>query len=138
MSVSFHGDLNLDQFCLFVSVCRSRHLEDSYMDFMFVLPFIFQMGNAALYNSYLQSLKRSITNRRLEVFWDLLVQGMLSLYYSGLQDFSQIIPPLCCLNHKSVSADLILAVCLTDAVTLISKDEVEESTVSKNEANQVI
>ncbi|XP_038576281.1 X-ray repair cross-complementing protein 5 [Micropterus salmoides] len=58
-----------------------------------------KLGNADLYNSYLQSLKRSIPNRGLEVFWDLLVQ---------------------------------------DAVTLISKDEVEGSTVSKNEANQFL
>ncbi|XP_070771281.1 X-ray repair cross-complementing protein 5 [Enoplosus armatus] len=58
-----------------------------------------KQGNADLYNSYLQSLKRSIPNRGLEVFWDLLVQ---------------------------------------DAITLISKDEVEGSTVSKNEANQFL
>ncbi|XP_076602838.1 X-ray repair cross-complementing protein 5-like [Chaetodon auriga] len=58
-----------------------------------------KLGNADLYNSYLQSLKRSIPNRRLEVFWDLLVQ---------------------------------------DAITLISKDEVEGSTISKNEANQFL
>ncbi|XP_069554708.1 X-ray repair cross-complementing protein 5 [Brachyistius frenatus] len=58
-----------------------------------------KLGNADLYNSYLQSLKRSIPNRGLEVFWDLLIQ---------------------------------------DAVTLISKDEVEGSTVSKNEANQFL
>ncbi|CAK6954041.1 X-ray repair cross-complementing protein 5 [Scomber scombrus] len=58
-----------------------------------------KLGNAELYNSYLQSLKRSIPNRGLEVFWDLLVQ---------------------------------------DAVSLISKDEVEGSTVSKNEANQFL
>ncbi|KAM4558391.1 X-ray repair cross-complementing protein 5-like [Odontesthes bonariensis] len=57
------------------------------------------LGNAGLYNSYLQSLKRSIPNRGLEVFWDLLVQ---------------------------------------DAVTLISKEEVEASTVSKNEASQFL
>ncbi|KAF1382459.1 hypothetical protein PFLUV_G00144000 [Perca fluviatilis] len=57
-----------------------------------------KLGDANLYNGYLQSLKRSIPNRGLEVFWDLLVQ---------------------------------------DAITLISKDEVEGSTVSKNEANQV-
>ncbi|KAM6979367.1 X-ray repair cross-complementing protein 5-like [Tautogolabrus adspersus] len=58
-----------------------------------------KLENADLYNSYLQSLKRSIPNRGLEVFWDLLVQ---------------------------------------DAVTLISKDEVEGCTVSKNEANQFL
>lgn len=58
-----------------------------------------KLGNADLYNSYLQSLKRSIPNRGLEVFWDLLAQ---------------------------------------DAVTLISKDEVEGSTVSKTEANQFL
>ncbi|XP_022596065.1 X-ray repair cross-complementing protein 5 [Seriola dumerili] len=58
-----------------------------------------KLGNADLYNSYLQSLKRSIPNRGLEVFWDLLVQ---------------------------------------DAITLISKDEVEGSIVSKNEANQFL
>ncbi|XP_028993054.1 X-ray repair cross-complementing protein 5 [Betta splendens] len=58
-----------------------------------------KLGNAELFNSYLQSLKRSIPNRGLEVFWDLLVQ---------------------------------------DAVTLISKDEVEGSTVSKSEANEFL
>ncbi|XP_038124088.1 X-ray repair cross-complementing protein 5 [Cyprinodon tularosa] len=58
-----------------------------------------KQGNADLFNSYLQSLKRSIPSRALEVFWDLLVQ---------------------------------------DAVTLISKDEVEGSSVSKNEANQFL
>nr|XP_020506802.1 X-ray repair cross-complementing protein 5 [Labrus bergylta] len=58
-----------------------------------------KLENADLYNSYLQSLKRSIPNRGLEVFWDLLVQ---------------------------------------DAITLISKDEVEGSRVSKNEANQFL
>ncbi|KAG7227479.1 hypothetical protein INR49_005293 [Caranx melampygus] len=58
-----------------------------------------QGGNAELFNSYLQSLKSSIPNRGLEVFWDLLVQ---------------------------------------DAVTLISKDEVKGSTVSKSEANQFL
>ncbi|KAM7407575.1 hypothetical protein PAMA_003343 [Pampus argenteus] len=58
-----------------------------------------KLGNADLYNSYLQSLKKSISNRGLEVFWDLLVQ---------------------------------------DAISLISKDEVEESTVSKNEAHQFL
>ncbi|KAM4731159.1 X-ray repair cross-complementing protein 5-like [Anableps anableps] len=58
-----------------------------------------KQGNAELFNSYLQSLKRSIPSRALEVFWDLLVQ---------------------------------------DAVTLISKDEVEGSTVSKNEAIQFL
>nr|XP_046260202.1 X-ray repair cross-complementing protein 5 [Scatophagus argus] len=58
-----------------------------------------KLGNADLYNSYLQSLKRSIPNRRLEVFWDLLVQ---------------------------------------DAITLISKEEVEGSSVSKSEANQFL
>ncbi|KAF3694942.1 X-ray repair cross-complementing protein 5 [Channa argus] len=57
------------------------------------------LENADLYNSYLQSLKRSIPNRGLEVFWDLLVQ---------------------------------------DSITLINSDEVEGSTVSKNEANQFL
>ncbi|XP_074550578.1 X-ray repair cross-complementing protein 5-like [Halichoeres trimaculatus] len=58
-----------------------------------------KLENADLYNSYLQSLKRSIPNRGLGVFWDLLVQ---------------------------------------DAITLISKDEVEGCTVSKAEANQFL
>ncbi|XP_029314830.1 X-ray repair cross-complementing protein 5 [Cottoperca gobio] len=58
-----------------------------------------KLGDANLYNGYLQSLKTSIPNRGLEVFWDLLVQ---------------------------------------DAITLISKDEVEGSTVSKNEATQFL
>uniref|UniRef100_A0A665WWN3 X-ray repair cross-complementing protein 5 n=1 Tax=Echeneis naucrates TaxID=173247 RepID=A0A665WWN3_ECHNA len=39
-----------------------------------------KLGNADLYNSYLQSLKKSIPNRGLEVFWELLVQGMISLF----------------------------------------------------------
>ncbi|KAF7653430.1 hypothetical protein LDENG_00083020 [Lucifuga dentata] len=56
-----------------------------------------KLGNADLYNSYLQSLKKSIPSRGLEVFWDLIVQ---------------------------------------DAITLISKDEVEGSSVSKDEAKQ--
>ncbi|KAK9537514.1 hypothetical protein VZT92_005123 [Zoarces viviparus] len=58
-----------------------------------------KLGDANLYNGYLQSLKRSVPNRGLEVFWDLLVQ---------------------------------------DAITLISKDEVEGSTVSKSDANQFL
>ncbi|KAJ0070287.1 hypothetical protein NL108_007624 [Boleophthalmus pectinirostris] len=58
-----------------------------------------KLGNADLYNSYLQSLKRSIPNRGLEEFWDLLVQ---------------------------------------DSITLISKDEVDGSTISKLEANQFL
>ncbi|XP_029967221.1 X-ray repair cross-complementing protein 5 [Salarias fasciatus] len=58
-----------------------------------------KLGNAELYNSYLQSLKSSVSYRGLETFWDLLV---------------------------------------TDAITLISKDEVEGSTVSKTEANQFL
>ncbi|TRY66203.1 hypothetical protein DNTS_028312 [Danionella cerebrum] len=55
--------------------------------------------NAELFNSYLQSLKRSIPNRNLQDFWSLLAQ---------------------------------------DALTLISKDEVDGSTVSKSEANQFL
>uniref|UniRef100_A0A3B4B6W2 X-ray repair cross-complementing protein 5 n=1 Tax=Periophthalmus magnuspinnatus TaxID=409849 RepID=A0A3B4B6W2_9GOBI len=58
-----------------------------------------KLGNPDLYNSYLQSLKRSIPNRGLEEFWDLLVQ---------------------------------------DRVTLISKDEVGGSTISKQDANQFL
>lgn len=58
-----------------------------------------KLANAEHYNSYLQSLKGSIPNRGLEVFWELLVQ---------------------------------------DGLTLISKDEVEGSTVSKAEANQFL
>ncbi|XP_040057324.2 X-ray repair cross-complementing protein 5 [Gasterosteus aculeatus] len=58
-----------------------------------------KLGEANLYNGYLQSLKRSIPNRGLEVFWELLVQ---------------------------------------DAITLISKDEVEGSTVSKTDADQFL
>lgn len=47
-----------------------------------------------------------------------------------------------CPNHRSAERvqrllNLILAVWSTDAITLISKDEVEGSTVSKNDANQV-
>ena len=41
-------------------------------------------------------------------------------------------------QHKSLLKEFLnFAVCLTDAISLISKDEVEGSTVSKNEANQV-
>ncbi|KAK0149506.1 X-ray repair cross-complementing protein 5 [Merluccius polli] len=58
-----------------------------------------KLGNADLYNVYIQTLKRSIPSRGLQVFWDLLVQ---------------------------------------DAITLISKDEVEASSVSKSEANQFL
>uniref|UniRef100_A0A667YTL3 X-ray repair cross-complementing protein 5 n=1 Tax=Myripristis murdjan TaxID=586833 RepID=A0A667YTL3_9TELE len=42
-----------------------------------------KLGNADLYNSYLQSLKKSIPNSGLQVFWDLLVQGMISLFIGG-------------------------------------------------------
>uniref|UniRef100_A0A8D0DEX2 X-ray repair cross-complementing protein 5 n=1 Tax=Sander lucioperca TaxID=283035 RepID=A0A8D0DEX2_SANLU len=42
-----------------------------------------KLGDANLYNGYLQSLKRSIPNRGLEVFWNLLVQGMISLFTQG-------------------------------------------------------
>ncbi|KAJ8350034.1 hypothetical protein SKAU_G00251640 [Synaphobranchus kaupii] len=38
-----------------------------------------KLGNAELYNSYLTSLKSSVSNRGLEQFWDLLVQGSLTL-----------------------------------------------------------
>uniref|UniRef100_A0A8C0Y5T2 X-ray repair cross-complementing protein 5 n=1 Tax=Cyprinus carpio carpio TaxID=630221 RepID=A0A8C0Y5T2_CYPCA len=55
-------------------------------------------GNAELFNSYMQSLKRSVPDRNLQEFWDLLIQ---------------------------------------DALTLISKDEVDGSTISKQDANQV-
>ncbi|XP_003962032.2 X-ray repair cross-complementing protein 5 [Takifugu rubripes] len=58
-----------------------------------------KLANADLYNNYLQSLKGSITNRQLEVFWDLLSQ---------------------------------------DGLTLISKDEVESSAISRAEANQFL
>ncbi|XP_054643514.1 X-ray repair cross-complementing protein 5 [Dunckerocampus dactyliophorus] len=58
-----------------------------------------KLGNADLYNSYLQSLKRSIPKRGLEAFWDLLVQ---------------------------------------DAISLISQDEVQGSSVSKHEASQFL
>lgn len=53
--------------------------------FWLLLYFVIQLGNADLYNNYLQSLKRSIPNRGLEVFWDLLVQGMISLFTAGQQ-----------------------------------------------------
>uniref|UniRef100_A0A8C3AJW2 X-ray repair cross-complementing protein 5 n=1 Tax=Cyclopterus lumpus TaxID=8103 RepID=A0A8C3AJW2_CYCLU len=50
-----------------------------------------KLGDANLYNGYLQSLKTSIPNRGLEVFWDLLVQGMISFFTAG---FLKIIFPL--------------------------------------------
>ncbi|KAG7266062.1 hypothetical protein CRUP_006992, partial [Coryphaenoides rupestris] len=58
-----------------------------------------KLGNADLFNSYIQSLKRSVPSRGLQVFWDLLAH---------------------------------------DAITLISQDEVEGSSVSKTEANQFL
>uniref|UniRef100_A0A8C5HLZ9 X-ray repair cross-complementing protein 5 n=1 Tax=Gouania willdenowi TaxID=441366 RepID=A0A8C5HLZ9_GOUWI len=58
-----------------------------------------KLGNADLYNSYLQLLKSSIPTQGLESFWELLVQ---------------------------------------DGVTLISEDEVEGSTVTRNEARQFL
>ncbi|KAK1166260.1 X-ray repair cross-complementing protein 5-like isoform X1 [Acipenser oxyrinchus oxyrinchus] len=56
-------------------------------------------GDVEPYNSYLQTLKKSVQERPLQDFWELLVQ---------------------------------------DNITLISKDEVEGSTVSKTEANQFL
>ncbi|XP_077583586.1 X-ray repair cross-complementing protein 5-like [Stigmatopora nigra] len=38
-----------------------------------------KLGKADLFNRYLQSLKGSIASKGLEVFWDLLVQGSISL-----------------------------------------------------------
>ncbi|XP_061736083.1 X-ray repair cross-complementing protein 5 [Nerophis ophidion] len=58
-----------------------------------------KLGNADPYNDYLQSLKKSIPSKGLEVFWDLLVQ---------------------------------------DAVSLISQDEVQGSSVSKQEATKFL
>lgn len=62
------------------------------MDFNELCLPLFQLGNADLYNSYLQSLKRSVAGRRLEVFWELLVQGLQS---SAAQSHgsSPIFPP---------------------------------------------
>ncbi|KAK3543304.1 hypothetical protein QTP70_014034 [Hemibagrus guttatus] len=56
-------------------------------------------SNADLFNSYMQSLKDSVSDRNLQEFWDLLV---------------------------------------ADSITLISKDDVDSSTVSKQEANQFL
>ncbi|XP_036396923.1 X-ray repair cross-complementing protein 5 [Megalops cyprinoides] len=56
-----------------------------------------RLGNAELYNSYLQSLKRSVADRGLQEFWDLLIP---------------------------------------EGHTLISKDEVEGSTVTRQEAKE--
>ncbi|KAM9709647.1 X-ray repair cross-complementing protein 5-like [Menidia menidia] len=49
-----------------------------------------KLGNADLYNSYLQSLKRSIPTRGLEVFWDLLVQDSITLISSEEVETSPI------------------------------------------------
>uniref|UniRef100_A0A3P8VMX9 X-ray repair cross-complementing protein 5 n=1 Tax=Cynoglossus semilaevis TaxID=244447 RepID=A0A3P8VMX9_CYNSE len=43
-----------------------------------------KLENAELYNSYIQSLKSSVPSRGLEVFWDLLRQGMIRLLTSFL------------------------------------------------------
>ncbi|KAL6484445.1 hypothetical protein MHYP_G00064900 [Metynnis hypsauchen] len=58
-----------------------------------------KVSNAEVFNGFMQSLKKSVPDRSLQEFWDLLVQ---------------------------------------DALTLISKDEVESSTVSKQEADQFL
>ncbi|KAL7882043.1 hypothetical protein AOLI_G00088920 [Acnodon oligacanthus] len=58
-----------------------------------------KISNAEVFNGYMQSLKKSVPDRGLQEFWDLLVQ---------------------------------------DVLTLISKDEVESSTVSKQEADQFL
>uniref|UniRef100_A0A3B5KTE5 X-ray repair cross-complementing protein 5 n=1 Tax=Xiphophorus couchianus TaxID=32473 RepID=A0A3B5KTE5_9TELE len=111
-----------------------------------------KQGNADLFNSYLQSLKRSIPSRGLEVFWDLLVQGTISLFFKRLQGFCSIIfpweemKPLHDLSAErcfSYSTSLLKSSAFdcfvwADAVTLISKDKVEGSAVSKSEASQVI
>lgn len=64
------------QLFAYVSVCRLEFFQHCQTEFK---CFIFrtQLGNAEHYNSYLQSLKGSIPNRGLEVFWELLVQGMI-------------------------------------------------------------
>ncbi|XP_047671352.1 X-ray repair cross-complementing protein 5 isoform X1 [Tachysurus fulvidraco] len=58
-----------------------------------------KVSNADLFNSYMQSLKKSVSDKNLQVFWDLLV---------------------------------------ADSIMLISKDDVDSSTVSKQEANQFL
>lgn len=58
-----------------------------------------KLANAELFNGYMQSLKRSVPDRGLQDFWDLLVQ---------------------------------------DALTLINKDEVEGSNISKQDANEFL
>lgn len=122
------------------------------MEFEYFMSSIIQQGNADLFNSYLQSLKRSIPSRGLEVFWDLLVQGTISLLFKRLQGFCSIIfpweemKPLHDLSAErcfSYSRSLLKSSAFdcfvwADAVTLISKDEVEGSAVSKSEASQVI
>lgn len=66
-----------------MSAYRCELFREFQIDFECFVCFAIQVGNAELYNSYLQSLKSSIPNRGLEVFWDLLVQGMISLFISS-------------------------------------------------------
>lgn len=120
-----------------------------------------QLGKADLYNSYLQSLKRSIQTRGLQVFWDLLVQGMIILFTGECRSSPlRSSPFLPCdvrtfphtmflslgnaqktdwpeSQHLSLLKQLFFAVWLTDSISLIGEDEVDGSTVSKDEANQV-
>lgn len=62
----------------------------SPMEFDCFMSSLIQLGNADLFNSYLQSLKRSIPSRGLEVFWDLLVQGMISLFIWSCKVFLKL------------------------------------------------
>lgn len=84
-----------------------------------------QCGNAESFNSYMQSLKRSVPDRNLQEFWDLLVQGTDTLkawssYPGELK--------LWCFKHLFA---------FLDALTLISSDEVDSSSISKQDATQV-
>lgn len=123
------------------------------MEFECFMSSIIQQGNADLFNSYLQSLKRSIPSRALEVFWDLLVQGTISLFLRSCKVSTKLFFPwdemkplhdlsaerrFSCSKSLARSSFFVDFFVWADAVTLISKDEVEGSTVSKNEANQVI
>lgn len=51
--------------------------------------FLFQCGNSDLFNKYMESLKKSVPDRNLQEFWELLIQGTETLKaWSSLHDES--------------------------------------------------
>lgn len=62
-----------------------------------------QSRNAELFNSYMQSLKRSVPDRNLQEFWDLLIQGKEQAFCScWAEDF---MPSACTFVFRCSDAD---------------------------------